>query len=159
MRHMTKRFSASVGFFTATESRLETERDGTDLHDNAPDLQAVFSQVQRVLHDCGEVTIADYVSVDSELQTAFEASVSDIAEMVKGKEEEEEEDRDEEEEIKAVTSLSDARTAIGTLRNFLLTHCVDVTSLDSLASVEREVENSAASQRKQTSILDYFTTK
>ena len=55
----------------------------------------------------------------------------DITEMVKGKdkeEEEEEEDRDEEEELKPVT-LSDARTAIKPLTNFLLTHSVDMTSL------------------------------
>lgn len=154
-----------AGFGTPTETRPETERDDTDLHDNDPDLQAVFSQVQRVLPDCSEVTIADYVSVDSELQTTGEASVKDIAEMVKGidkEEEEEEEDRDEEEdeeeELKPVT-LSDARTAMKTLTNFLLTHCVDVTSLDLASSLEQEIEKCSSNEKKQMRILDFFKSK
>ena len=81
--------------------------------------------------------------------------------MVKGKdkeEEEEEEDRDKEEELKPVT-LSDARTAIKTLTNFLLTHSVDVTSLDLASSLEREVEKCTSNERKQMTILDFFKTK
>ena len=49
-----------------------------------------------------------------------------------------------------------ARTPIKTLTNFLMTHSVDVTSLDLTSSLEREVEKCASNERKQTTILDFF---
>ena len=59
-----------------------TEPD-PDLHDNDTDLQSVFSRVRQVLPQCRDVTVADYISVDSDLETACEVSMKDIAETMK----------------------------------------------------------------------------
>jgi len=67
--------------FTNNAQRTETvsnttASDGPDIHDNDTDLhtdlQSVFSQVQELLPQCKDVTVADYISVDSNLETSCE---------------------------------------------------------------------------------------
>ena len=108
--------------------------------------------------ECSNVTVTDYISVDADLQTTCEVSVKDIADTVKEGDAEQEDDNeggDDDTGINQV-SLADARAAIRTVTNFLLTHTVDETSLDRASFLEQEIEKGALKDRKQTTIMDFF---
>lgn len=147
-----------AGFHTVSESVTHTVCDEEDVLAQDSDLESLFSRVQQVMPECSNVTVADYISVDADLQTTCEVSVKDIADTMKEGDAEEEDDNegdDDDTEIKP-PSLADALAAIKTVTNFLLTHTVHETSLDQASFLEGEIEKGALKGRKQTTIMDFF---
>ncbi|GFN89278.1 hypothetical protein PoB_001578400, partial [Plakobranchus ocellatus] len=105
-----------------------------------------------------ETSAQDFVSIDSNVETTAEVSVSEIVQTLHSQNEPES-DTDEEpqiEETEKKVTPGEARAAIATLRRFAEQQEKGDSLFNSLGVIEDKVEEISSANLKQKTLLDFF---
>ena len=121
-----------------------------EVHDNTPTPDR-FEQLDV------DVSFHEYTRLHDAVTTSEVASLSQIVKNVRGETENSDSDSDDEEqEPLPVPAVKEARLAADTIRRFLEAKSSVVEDLDGLTIVDKAIARCARSERRQTTLVDFF---
>ena len=104
-----------------------------------------------------QTTAQDFVSIDVNVETTAEVSVSELVQIVQNcPESESDEEMESQDEAERRVTAGEARAAIATLRRFAAQQEKGDCLFSHLSTVEDKVEEISSSNLKQKSLLDFF---
>ena len=106
-----------------------------------------------------QTTAQDFVSIDVNVETTAEMSVSELVQIVQSQncpESESDEEMKSQDEAERRVTVGEARAAIATLRRFAAQQEKGDCLFSHLSTVEDKVEEISSSNLKQKSLLDFF---
>jgi hypothetical protein len=128
------------------------------------EFQAVFATASALIGTTNiTMTADDMTTIDSDLDTCAKQSVHEIASSVmKGNRDRQEDDSDDDDDQSGISepkpcSVTDAREAIATLSDFLLTRMRSMDDhFEAFETMERFVNKCATEEKKQRKMTEFF---